>query len=261
MSEKPVAMFVHGMFMTPASWAEWRGRFTDRGYDTVAPRWPGRDGTPSELRAKPDPVLNTLTLEQVIDVYREALSELAGRRVFLIGHSMGGLVAQILLAEGLAEAAVAIDAAPPHGVQALSWSFLRSNFPVLLPFSSPVNLSLGQFTYAWAHTLPAEEAKRIYETFVVPESRLVGKGPTTKVAAIDFSRERGPLLLIAGSDDHIIPANVVEATFAAQSKGQSVTEIKHFEGRVHWIVGQAGWKEVADAAATWLHDVGGSPVA
>ncbi len=251
-AERPVVVFVHGMFMTPASWDGWRAWFEARGYETVAPAWPGREKPPAELRADPDPILRELTLPDVVAVYRAELERLGDRPKVLVGHSMGGLVVQLLLAEGLADAGVAIDSAPPKGVSSARWSFLKSNAAVLAPSKAPVNPSLRQFRYAWAHTLPDDEVARIYETYVVPESRRVGKGPTTSAARIDFDHDRPPLLLVAGEEDHIIPASLVRKTAERYAKGPAPTELVAFEGRVHWIVGQDGWEEVAERVEAWL---------
>lgn len=252
---RPVVVFVHGMFMTPASWDRWRAWFEERGYETRAPSWPGRDGEPSALRASPDPVLRELSLGDVIETVRAAVAELGDREHVLIGHSMGGLVVQKLLHDGKARAGVAIDSAPPKGVNALSWSFLRSNFPALLPTKAPIVLTVDQFKYAFAHTLPDDEVRSIYETFVVPESRVVGKGPTTDAGAIDFGAERPPLLLVAGEEDHIIPAALVRATAKKYDGGPAKTDLLAFPGRVHWIVGQDGWEEVAKTCLDWIEGV------
>lgn len=254
MSADPSFVFIHGMFMTPSCWQGWVDRFTTGGSTCVAPAWPGRDRSIAELRAAhPDPVLGKLSLEDVVASYDAVVRALPEPPV-LIGHSMGGLVVQILLARGLGAAGIAIDSAPPKGVSALSWSFIRSNWPVITPFASkhqPVYLTFEQFRYAFVHTLSPEEQRATYDAHVVPESRLVGHGPLSKAGSVDFKAQRKPLLLIAGSEDHIIPAKLNRANLAAYAGSPSVTEFKEFEGRTHGLLAQAGWEEVADYALTW----------
>ncbi|MDQ3156649.1 MAG: hypothetical protein M3Q98_07995 [Actinomycetota bacterium] len=63
--------------------------------------------------------------------------------------------------------------------------------------------------------------------------------------------DRAPLLFIAGGNDNIVPAKVNHAN-ARRYKGKgTVTEVKEFPGRTHYIVGQDGWEEVADYALAW----------
>jgi alpha-beta hydrolase superfamily lysophospholipase len=108
------------------------------------------------------------------------------------------------------------------------------------------------FCYSFAHTLPPDEQRAVYERHVVPESRLVGRGPTTAAAAIDFARPRPPLLLIAGELDHIIPASLNQSNFKKYAKSPARTDYKEFAGRTHYILGQAQWGEVADYVDAWI---------
>jgi pimeloyl-ACP methyl ester carboxylesterase len=70
--------------------------------------------------------------------------------------------------------------------------------------------------------------------------------------AVDFQNdERAPLLLIAGREDHVSPASVVEANFRLYGKSSAITEYREFPGRTHYTLGQSGWEEVADCALAW----------
>lgn len=249
-------IFVHGMFMGPRCWDAWVARFTAAGYRCVAPAWPvGHAEDPAELRRRhPDPAVGALTLDAVVGHF-ENLVRAEAEPPLLVGHSMGGLIVQLLLARGVGRAGVVIDSAPPQGVFTLSWSFLRSNWPVVSPFVSeaePVLLSVDQFRYAFAQILPREEVARIWEDQVVPESRRVGRAALTPAAKIDFARPHAPLLLIAGEIDHIIPAALNRANFKKYRDPGSVTELKEFPGRTHFILGQSGWEEVADYTRAFL---------
>jgi pimeloyl-ACP methyl ester carboxylesterase len=247
-------IFVHGMFMTPLCWEHWEPRFRARGHTTQAPAWPEHDAPVEELRKRhPSAALGALTLDAVLEHFRP-IARAAGKPV-LIGHSMGGLIVQRLLAEGLGAAAVAIDSAPPKGVISLRWSFLKSNWPAISPFANgdqPVALSFEQFSYAFVNGLPPDEQRAAYDRYCVPESRRVGKGPTTPAAAIDFSKASAPLLLIAGENDHIIPASLNRSNQARYAKSPKPAELQQFAGRTHFIIGQKGWEEVADFALDWI---------
>ena len=249
MSDRPPILFVHGMFMTSASWAGWEEYFSARGHATHAPDWPHREGSPSELRQSPPEALPTLGLADVLDVYRSAIAALPEPPI-LVGHSMGGLIVQLLLQEGLGRAGVAIDSAPPAGVSALSWSFLRSNVPVLTKRGKPFVPSKKWFAYAFAHTLDDAELERVWSTYSVPESGQVARDSASPLAKIDPRADRPPLLLIAGELDHIIPASLVRMNHTFYDGPP--TDFREFPGRTHWICGQDGWEEVAAHVESWL---------
>jgi pimeloyl-ACP methyl ester carboxylesterase len=248
-------LFIHGMFVTPLCWEGWVERFTRAGHTCVAPAWPRHEGTAAELRARhPDPELGQLTLGALVDHFEAAARALPSPPI-LIGHSMGGLIVQLLLQRGVGARGVAIDSAPPKGVISFKFSFLKANWPVASPFvdeKQPVLLTPGQFRYAFAHTLSDEAAGKVYERLVVPESRRVGRATLTDAAAIDFARPRPPLLLIAGELDHIIPAGLNRKNHARYAKSPARTDFHEFPGRTHYLIGDEGWTEVADYAADWL---------
>ena len=238
-------VFIHGMFMTHRCWDGWVRHFAARGWEAKAPPWPLHEDEPAAIRARhPDPALGKLTLDDVVARYLELV-----KGDFLVGHSMGGLIVQLLLQKGLGRAGVCIDSAPPKGVISLKWSFLKSNWPVITgPKDQPFLPSLEQFRYAFAHTLPLDEVRRVYDAEVVPESRRVGNAPTTNSAKIDFAGQKAPLLFVSGGADHIIPAGLNRSN----AKKYPRAELRDFPGRVHYTLSQAGWEEVCDFTLDWL---------
>jgi len=248
-------VFVHGLFMTYLCWDPWVARFQAKGYRCMALPYPGRDQPVEVLRRNhPDPALGRLTLEQIVDSYDSAVKAMPEKPV-IIGHSMGGLITQILLNRGLGAAGVAIDSAPPAGVLTTKWSFIKANWPMLNPFISgttPHQMSFAQFQYAFVNGLPLAEQKAHYDQQVVPESRLAARGALGKVARIDFDKPRAPLLLLAGSTDNIIPASLNQTNFQKYQHNPSVTDFKEFPGRTHFGMGQTGWEELADYVLAWL---------
>ncbi len=87
---------------------------------------------------------------------------------------------------------------------------------------------------------------------MVPESRQVPRESTGRVGRIDFRKQRPPLLLIAGSQDHIVPATLNQSNYAKYKASPARTEFKEFSGRDHFIIGEPGWEEVAGYTLTWL---------
>ncbi|MFI5304934.1 MAG: alpha/beta hydrolase [Nitrospiria bacterium] len=252
-------VFIHGMFMTPLCWERWVHYFQSKSFNCIAPAWPGRDQPIETLRKKhPDSQLGNLTLSAVINHLESTIKRLEEKPI-LVGHSMGGLIVQILLQKDLAAAGVAIDSAPPRGVFTTKWSFIKSNWPAINPFvpkNQPLQMPFEHFQYTFVNTLPLDEQKTAYERYVVPESRRVPWESLTSLANIDFKKKRAPLLLIAGSDDNIIPASLNKTNYDKYKQSSSTTEFRAFEGRTHFIIGQKNWEEVADYILSWLNKTG-----
>jgi len=254
-SHPKTIVFIHGMFMTPKAWDNWQTYFQKLGYTTIAPPWPlHNEPIKQQWSESAKAPLGRLTLDEVVESYRQVLRKLPEKPI-VIGHSMGGLVAQKLLSEGLAEKAVAIDSAPASGLIVLKWSFIRSNWPVINPLASanePYAPSLADIRYAFANCLPDNESEEIYRDYIVPESRQVGRGTSSKVAEIDFSQPHGPLLMIAGGEDNIIPADLNRKNFEKYSNKSSITEFHQFDKQCHALTVDKGWKDVADYVRDWL---------
>ena len=185
-----------------------------------------------------------------------------GARPIVIGHSFGGLIAQNLLGRGLAAEAIAIDAAPIKGVLPLPLSTLRSAFPVL---RNPANthravpLTAEEFRYGFANAVSREEAAELYERWAIPgpgrpmfQAAFANFAPHSAAKVDTDNGARGPLLLIAGEKDHVVPPVVTRATLKQYRNSGAVTELRELAGRGHSLTIDHGWREVADTALAWL---------
>lgn len=251
-------VFITGAFVTHHGWTPWQQYFESKGYKTVAPPWPFKEGDPAELRAKHplgNPGLAALNLSELIDSYIDAVKSMPEKPI-VIGHSLGGMMAQIILNRDLAEAAVAIHPAPPLGIVPYEFSFLRGGGKSLGVFTSTKKtylMSFPDFQYAFVNGMPIEEQKVAYEANAIPESKTVTRGGLTKQAAVDWAKPHGPLLITAGSDDTIIPASMNKRNFNKYHKDNgSITEYREFPGRNHYVLGQSTWKEDANYILDWL---------
>ena len=204
--KKPV-VFVHGLWLLPSSWNRWREVFEEAGFSTLAPGWPDDPETVEEANADPG-VFAHKSVGQVADHYEAVISKLADRPA-VIGHSFGGLLAQILAGRGRSTATVAIDPAPFRGVLPLPISALRSAAPVL---RNPANhhravpLTYEQFQYAFANAVDENEAKELYETYAVPgpgtpifQAASANLNPWTEVKVKTKNPKRGPCSSWTGS--------------------------------------------------------------
>jgi pimeloyl-ACP methyl ester carboxylesterase len=267
-ADSQTIVLIHGMWMTPHSWDNWIDHYTDRGYRAIAPGWPGVKD-PEETRRDPS-ALKGLGLKKIVDHYEPIIREL-DRPPIIIGHSFGGLTTQLLLNRGLGAAGVAIGTAPPKGILVLPPSTLRSSVPGLKnPFNRDglAPLTKDQFRYRFTNTESQADSDRIYDEQYIPgtnraffEAAFANLVPNSP-AQIDFRNpSRPPLLLIAGGADHLSPLAVNRKLVKLQRRAPSVTELKEYPGRPHFMAGLDGWEEIADVALNWAIEHAGAGAA
>jgi len=252
-------VFVTGAFVTNGCWDEWRTYFESKGYITVAPPWPFKDGSAAKLRNRQpnDTGLATLTLSEVVDRYVNVIKGFPEKPI-VIGHSLGGLITQIIVNRDLAAAGVAIHPVPPLGVFPYEFSFLKGGWKSLGLFTSLKKtylMSFKDWQYAFVNGMPLEEQKAAYEKFTIPESKTVARGGLSKAAKVDFAKPHAPLLITSGSEDNIIPAHLNIRNFKKYKKSDSVLDYKEFPGRNHFVLGQSTWKEDAEYILNWIENL------
>ncbi|MET0838459.1 MAG: alpha/beta hydrolase [Marmoricola sp.] len=259
-SGRQSVVFVHGLWLLAESWRPWRDLFEEQGYATVAVDWPDDPPSYAEAHAHPD-VFARKSVGQVADHVAEVIDRLDDRPI-VVGHSFGGLLAQIVAGRGLARASVAIDPAPSRGVLPLPFSALKASFPVLgnpANYGRAVTLTFEQFRYGFANAVSEEEARRLYGTRHVPapgrplfQAATANLDFTTEAKADASHPDRGPMLIISGEKDNIVPWRLANAAYKRQRSNPSPTEIVEIPGVGHSLVIDSHWREVADAALTFL---------
>jgi pimeloyl-ACP methyl ester carboxylesterase len=256
---KPV-VFVHGLWLLPSSWDRWRSLFEEAGFATLAPGWPDDPDTVEEARAHPE-VFAHKSIGDVADHYQDVIGKL-DTRPSVVGHSFGGLLAQILAGRGLSSATVAVDPAPFRGVLPLPFSALRSASVVLrnpANYGRAIPLTYDQFRFGFANAVSEDEAKQLYDTFAVPapgaplfQAGTANLNPWTEAKVNTTNPDRGPVLIVSGEKDNTIPWAIANASFKRQKRNEGVTEIVEMPGRGHALTIDSGWREVADTALKFI---------
>jgi non-heme chloroperoxidase len=259
-SGRTPVVFIHGLWLLASSWDRWAGYFDQAGYAPVSPGWPDDPGTVEEALANPE-VFADKTIGQVADHYTSVIGRL-GRKPAVIGHSFGGLIAQIVAGRGLAAVTVAIDPAPFRGIPQLPLSSLRASSPVL---SNPANrhravpLTYEQFRYSFANAVDEDQARRLFDTFAVPapgaplwQAAAANFNPRTEDKVNTKNPDRGPMLIVSGEKDHTVPHVLAHAAYERQRKNPGVTEFTEIPGRGHALTIDDGWQEVADTALSFV---------
>jgi non-heme chloroperoxidase len=253
-------VFIHGLWLLPSSWDRWATVFEEAGYTALSPGWPDDPDTVQEANANPE-VFAHKTVGQVADHLADVIGRL-DKKPAVIGHSFGGLLAQILAGRGLSAASVAIDPAPFRGVLPLPISALRSASPVL---SNPANrnravpLTYEQFRFGFANAVTEDEAKQLYDAYAVPapgaplfQAATANLNPWTEAKVNSKNPARGPLLIISGEKENTVPWAIANASYKKQKRNTGVTEIVEMKNRGHALTIDGGWREVADTALAFV---------
>ncbi|MER5252708.1 MULTISPECIES: alpha/beta hydrolase [unclassified Streptomyces] len=259
-TERVPVVFVHGLWMLPSSWDLWRTHFEAAGYVPLALSWPDDPETVTEARQRPE-VLAGKTVGRIADHLAGLIDDLE-RKPAVIGHSVGGLLTQILAGRGLSAASVAIDPVPFRGIMALPLSTLRSLRPII---ANPANrkralpLTFEQFRYAYANAVSEQEAKDLYERYAVPAScappfqaAAANINPRTEMKVDCHNPRRGPLLIISGEKDNAVPWALANGAYKRQRENSGITEITEMADRDHALTIDSRWQEVADTALTFV---------
>jgi pimeloyl-ACP methyl ester carboxylesterase len=257
-------VFIHGLWLHATSWGPWIDLFKEAGYEPTAPGWPHEPRTVTAAREDPEAVAG-IGIDEATRHFASIIAQLGSPPV-LVGHSFGGLLAEKLLGEGLAAAAVAIDPAQIKGVLPLPLSQLRAGLPALgnpANLHRAVSLTSKEFRFGFGNALPDDESDALYDAWTIPSPAR----PLFQAAAANFTlhspaavetgnQDRGPLLLISGLEDHTVPDVVTRSTLKQYRRSTAVTELTQFEGRGHSLTIDHGWRDVADAVLAWLAEKG-----
>jgi pimeloyl-ACP methyl ester carboxylesterase len=264
--DRPV-VFIHGLWVHTSAWQPWQELFAQAGYAPHAPGWTGDGATPAATRAYPGPMAG-LGVADLTAGYAAYIKSLPAKPV-VIGHSFGGLIAQKLLSDGLASAAVALSPAPIKGATKLPLAQIRSALPVL---RNPRNkgravaLTARQFRYGFGNALTTTESRRLFDTFAIPgpgrpvfELTAAKKDPQSATAVDTATGDRGPLLITGAARDHTVPEVVARQAHGLYASSPAVADYHVFDGRGHSLTFDSGWNEVAGYVLRWVieHDPAG----
>jgi pimeloyl-ACP methyl ester carboxylesterase len=272
MSRPDTIVLIHGFWVTPRSWEEWKARYESKGYTVLTPAYPGFEVEVEALNADPKPI-EELTVPAVIDHLEEVVKGLATPPI-IMGHSAGGVFTQLLLDKGYGAAAVALNSAPTEGVPVIPLSQVKATFPVL---KNPANrhkavgFTFEQWQYAFTNTFSEEEARALYERYHIPASGRVFWGsalanihPGRDDTWVDYHNDaRAPLLFISGSEDHLMPPKIQASNAKHYKSEKTITEVKVYDGYPHLLPSAPGWEQIADDALAWAeaHAASATPAA
>ncbi|MDH3672374.1 MAG: alpha/beta hydrolase [Gammaproteobacteria bacterium] len=246
-------VMIHGMAVGAWYWENFKEFFEKKGYDCITPTLRFHDVDPS---AAPHPQLGTTSLLDYAQDLEKQISKL-GAMPILMGHSMGGLLAQILGSRGLAKALVLLAPAPPYGISALKPSVIKSFRSALTSWGfwrKPFRQTFNEAVYSTLNVMPAESQKEVFNRFVYESGRAASEigfwlMDYKQAAKVDASKVSCPVLVVGGAQDRMTPVSVSRKI--AEKYGIFAT-YEEFTGHSHWLIGEPGWQDVAQYVADWL---------
>lgn len=251
-------VFITGTFIGSNCWDEWKTYFEGKGYECLAPDWPHKDASPEELRHRhPDTAIASNRLDDLADYFAHIVNALPEKPI-IIGHSLGGLIVQLLLQRGFGTAGVAIHSFPPAGVRASKFQLLKALWPTMGFFTSTQETYMISFK-RWKHTitngLTCDEQKESFYEYATPESKLIIRDAFKCTAKIHFDKKHLPLLFISGSCDRLTSSSLNFNNYTNYETSDSITEYKDFRGRNHLVFGHPAWRDEADFILCWLQGI------
>jgi pimeloyl-ACP methyl ester carboxylesterase len=256
---RPV-VFIHGLWLLASSWEPWAKAFEEAGYAPLTPGWPDDPETVAAARRDPE-VLAGKGVGEVAAHFATVIEGLEHEPA-IVGHSFGGLLAQILAGRGLSVATVAINPAPFRGVLPLPPAAIKATFPVL---RNPANrgraitLTPDQFRYSWANAVSEDEARELHQRFHVAapakpifQAAVANLNPATELKVDTRNPDRGPLLIFTGLPDHAVPPALSRAAYKKQRRNPGITEHVELADRGHSLTIDSGWQEVCHRSLEFI---------
>jgi len=246
-------VMIHGMWGGGWNWENYKQFFEGKGYHCITPTLRFHDVDPKE---PPNPRLGTTSLLDYVEDLEKEIRNLDTLPI-LMGHSMGGLLTQILGSRGLAKALVLLAPAPPLGIMVLKPSVIRGFLSPLFKWGfwrKPMRQTFAEAVYSTMNLLTPEEQKRLFDRYVYDSGRAACEigfwfFDPQKAAKVDESRVTCPVLVIAGAQDRIMPASVVQKV---ANKYKAVSTYQELPNHAHWLIVEPDWQEIAEYIADWL---------
>lgn len=245
-------VFIHGMWCTGANWARMRAMMEARGYHCHAPTLPAHEPGPRQAAE-----VGALSLRD----YLAFLEDYVARQNFsqppiLIGHSMGGLLAQQLAAKIQPLALVLITPAPPAGIFAFSLSNLVAFWRALLRWGfwrKPHKPGFGRAVASAFNGVPAEQHPRMYQALVHESGRAlfeIGLWPLdpARASAVDHRAIRCPVYVVSAGQDKLVPAAVARKVAALYPQASQ----RYYPERGHWVIEDEETEEMTNGICSWL---------
>jgi non-heme chloroperoxidase len=248
-------VMIHGMWGGAWCWDIFKSYFEDKGYQCYVPILRHHDIEPGDT--PPKELGTTSLVDYVADL--EAYIKKLPEKPIIMGHSMGGLLVQMLSQKDLATKSVLLTPAPPADIHAISCSVFKCFLSMFLQWGfwrKPHRIPFERAVFAFLHQLPEHQRKIEYNKLVYESGQASSEIglwllDPNKASKVDESLITAPQLIITASNDRIVPAVVVRKIAKKYSR---TADFKEFENHSHWLIGEECWEEVANYVLDWIEN-------
>ena len=238
--DRPPVLLIHGMFGGAWYWRGYQTLLARHGYESHALNLRGHHGS------RPVRDLGKVSLHDYVDDAIEVARALG--MPFVIGHSMGGLVAQKVAERGACRAAVLLASAPPRWIPPVSWLLFRKQIKYLpqLVLGRQVMPDRADADALMFNRTPLTEREGFFRQ-LVPESGRAGLELSIGAMAVHAARVSCPMLVVGGSDDRFVVPRVARALSRKYRAA-----LRSYDSFAHHIMAEPGWEQPATDIVHWL---------
>jgi pimeloyl-ACP methyl ester carboxylesterase len=237
---RPPILFIHGILGGPWYFEGYQGFFAERGYPSHALSLRGRPGS------RPVADIGRVPLEEFVSDALEAARAIG--RPIVIGHSMGGLIAQRLAEEGVSDTVVLLSSAPPRGISLMTPRLLLKQVKHVgtLLRSSPLRPTRSDSDELIFTRMPAAMRAELHAR-LVPDSARAARELSLGTVAVDERRVRAAMLVACGLDDRFIAPRV-----SRQLAVKYGAPCWQYPTNAHFLPMEPGWERIADDVESWV---------
>ncbi len=246
-------ILIHGMWSTSATLSTLRRRLEAKGYIVYSPDLPFHEDGIHDSEV----LVANLSVRDYCTHLKDYITNLKlGKPPILIGHSMGGILAQKLGVELENHALILLCPSPPWGINLITpsgaWTTLDA-WAKWRFWEKSHRPSFHRAKYGLFNLLDNESQIKLYDRLIHESGRayfeivywFLDKMKATYVPTKEI---KVPILVIAGEKDRIIPPSVVKKV--AEKYPQA--DYKCYSDHSHWLIDELGSEKIVNDIDIWI---------
>jgi pimeloyl-ACP methyl ester carboxylesterase len=236
----PPLLFVHGYFGRAIAFERMMGWFANRGHQCCAPDLRGHGDS------LPDCDLGKVSIHDYTDDVVRVAREMDNP--VIVGHSMGGLIAQLVASHDCVRGIVLLAPAPPRGIPVISLrlAIAQLRYMPAIMSSRPVKPGRSDLRALVVNRVPEHERDVVLD-MLVPDSGRAGREMSMLGVPVDRDRITAPVLVISGDQDLFIPLSRSRRVASRYDAPIHVAP-----GRGHMLIIEPGYEEICDWICDWI---------